>query len=497
MEYTPSGLLSKGEAESTNNSLDFTLKAIGTVAGLAVNVAKSLSGVGTTLRTATTDESGRTRQYVLPDLNCVKKGFLRSKTVVERNIQSLITGDARLNITLPTTEICFRKAKGEVVAGCPFVAAAGDAKILKKLIELLSAKEILDKKILYIDKSNQIERKEAAKVKKVDFENQLSNAPKTQGFSIKKRIASAQAEIIGLGNPEAGVDLEIGGEVENDYARAAALFIKLETLQTRRDNLVSTAANIPPDTFKEMLSKTETTITDYRAVFLGGSDERTWTGTVDFTPNITPNDSVAVQYAEKHGLCTVGTLIEQQKISVSPKFLNKDPAANPCDRELKISVNANSADSTFAGDVELAITPNNPYQTSGWYYRIPSRGNVELKEVTNGNTSVLGVDELTIAQFGKIVSMPAKTAGKTSSSSIVLDEATGALKNFKVSSSPLLDENTLKDAQSAAETVINTSDPVTRKKRELELLQLQNQINEARKTLNDANEPNPAASPQP
>jgi hypothetical protein len=105
-----------------------------------------------------------------------------------------------------------------------------------------------------------------------------------------------------------------------------------------------------------------------------------------------------------------------------------------------------------------------------------------------------GRDKIMIAQYGEIVAIPAKTAGRTSSSSVSLDDTTGALKNFKASSSPAIDKSVIDDAQKTAEKVIDASDPLTKKKRELDLLKTQNEINEERKKLET---PSPTPSPTP
>jgi hypothetical protein len=179
---------------------------------------------------------------------------------------------------------------------------------------------------------------------------------------------------------------------------------------------------------------------------------------------------------------------------------------------LKVKGTQKTDDTDFITKVGLADA--NTKQTSGWFYRVPARGQIYLetydrnmkpdgtfptdaagKPLPDVLLANLGVSELTIAQYGKIISLPAKSSGRTSSSNIILDEATGALKNYTASSSPLLDENTIKDAKAIAQTVIDASDPVAKKKRELELLQLQNQINTERKKLDGANAPQPSPTP--
>ena len=97
---------------------------------------------------------------------------------------------------------------------------------------------------------------------------------------------------------------------------------------------------------------------------------------------------------------------------------------------------------------------------------------------------------MSIAQLGVVASVPASTAGRSSSTAILLDPATGAMKNFKVSSTALIDKSILDDAGKAANSAIDAADPLNRKKRELEELELQNKINEAKKKLTNSSNTN-------
>ncbi len=495
MEYTSTGLLTKGEAETTDNSLDFTIKAIGTVAGLGMNIARSASGVGP--RTLNVGRvNGFERTVTVPKLNCALEGFRTHLEIDKKELAALspikadydaitLAGaagpeDQRLReIKALDESISLLKKKIEYLKIHPDF---GETDTLNEGIdEFESEFELVEEKIKHLT-----EKKKTLLPKKRDaIQTQLDEAVKNRS-DIQKEIKT-RTDLI-----------SIGEEVEEDYKRALAIFVKLEALQAQRDQLISTAENVPPETFKAMVEKTMEAISTYRNAFLGESEEKVWTGTVEFTPDVT-NNRLAFSYATNAGICTDRSLIQEQKIRVTPAFLNGNPAQNSCIKHLFITIDpgdTNQGDPRFIKQVSLA---ENVRDTSGWYYRIPPRGIVTLDQYVPDRDkreewlleSTLGRSEMLIAQLGAVASVPAKTAGKTSSSSIVLDEASGALKNFKVSSTPLIDENTLKEAQTAVQTVVDATDPVTRKKRELELLQLQNQINEARKKLDETNTPKP------
>lgn len=99
----------------------------------------------------------------------------------------------------------------------------------------------------------------------------------------------------------------------------------------------------------------------------------------------------------------------------------------------------------------------------------------------------IALGEMQIAQLGVTASVPASSAGRSNSTEIALDPATGAMKNFKVSSTALIDKSILDDAGKAANSAIDAADPLNRKKRELEELKTENQINDEKKKLTNSN----------
>jgi hypothetical protein len=520
MEYSPTGLLTKGEATSTNNSVDFTLKAIGTVAALGVGIAKNASGFRSLTLKENQDFTFESKTYSIPNVNCSKESIHNHLGRVKKEINNLkITSGTAINTvtTVDEAKSCLKTANGEPAdAALPSCTIAGvavnadDAKAFETLIQLIPIKEKLtrqDNYFTYVSpKKAKEEEKSQAEEQKSQLESQMSEeTDAAKKKTIKGKIGAIDANIVAIDGAIAAKNAAIIAlppnstdlSVEDEYLKAAAVYAKLDSLQTQRDMLVSTASNIPPETFNAMLDKTDESIKTYREAFLGGSEVKLWTGIVEYTPNVTAIN-IIFTYSKGGGICTVGSLTDLQNIKVSPSFLHDETTANPCNKTLTVAIdpaNSGNSDSPFINQIKAAANPN---QTSGWYYRIPARGKVTLIETGTGGGAVphtLGISELTIAQFGTIASMPAKSAGKTSSANIVLDEATGALKNFKVSSDPLLDANTLKDAQTALQTVIDASDPVAKRKRELELLQLQNQINIERKKLDAANSPDPTPTP--
>ena len=527
MEYSPTGLLTKGEATSTNNSVDFTLKAIGTVAALGVGIAKSASGLSSINLIQPQDFTFEDKSYSIPNVNCSKESIVNHLNRVTKEMNNLKTDVGTVISAIGEDEAknCLKIANSEPVDAalpmCSIVGLAANAdnvKSFETLIQLIPIKEKLTRRDNYFTNISSIKAEEEKilieenkkshleELKRTKSDAVIEESDATKKAAIQVEIRNIDQEIhqsnVNITASNAIIDaFKTDLSIEDEYLKAAAVYAKLDSLQTQREKLVSTASNIPPETFKSMLDKTDEFIKTYREAFLGGSEVKIWTGVIEYTPTnpiVAGANNIIFTYSKGGGICTAGSLTDLQKIKVNPSFLHDETTANPCNKTLTIAVdptNGGNNDSPFINQVKAAANPN---QTSGWYYRIPARGKVTFIETgtkAGDMPHTLGISELTIAQFGTIASMPAKSAGKTSSANIVLDESTGALKNFKVSSDPLLDANTLKDAQTAVQTVIDASDPVAKRKRELELLQLQNQINTERKKLDAANSPEPTPTP--
>src|SRR5258705_6872201 len=110
-----------------------------------------------------------------------------------------------------------------------------------------------------------------------------------------------------------------------------------------------------------------------------------------------------------------------------------------------------------------------------------------------------------VAQLGITSSLPASAAGRTTQYTIDFEEATGAMKNFKLASNALLEKSVVDEAGGAATDLISSrqardkakaeaNDPLNQKKRELELLKTQNEINEEKKKLANS-QPSPSPTP--
>lgn len=300
----------------------------------------------------------------------------------------------------------------------------------------------------------------------------------------------------------------------DNYDRAERTFAKLEELLTKQDLLRSSLSNIPPDTFKLELEKTDAAIGAYRESFLGASTEETWEGVFNFTPKKDERaqlSPVLFLFSPTRGVCTQRGLVKEQGVRVSGKFADADCATHDADQKDRLAVwlrldRKSNEDARLRSS--LAFVNGNYNQEEkerGWYFRIPAVGTVVLKSGALNPSSIdtlaataaasvgsvedgakareAGRGDVAVAQLGVIASVPAGSGGRTTQSSVVLDEATGALLNFKVSSNALIEKTLLDDAKEASESIINAADPLKRLERDNSMLDAKKNNRDKRKAL--------------
>lgn len=302
-----------------------------------------------------------------------------------------------------------------------------------------------------------------------------------------------------------------GPEKAATFQKALDVFNTMTKLQEKRDSLVSGQSRIDglsPETLKLMLKELDDTIEAYKNSFLGTSAEKVWTGAFEFTP-ATPNplplntaygevSPPLFWFSETDGLCP-GTLALELGVQIPEKF-KPQVDGEKCKDLSKMTpvimrVDRQSQDDGFLGGLSAAHNADEARDRRGFYYRIPAKAVASLRLGTEGQMPRdLGLTRMVVAQYGIVTSLPASTSGRTTQYAIGLDDSTGALKNFKLGSNSLVQKSILEDAESSANAIIDAkkarekakleaSDVLAQKKRELELLKTQNEINAEKKKL--------------
>jgi hypothetical protein len=446
MEYGPGNVLQKGEAESKNETLEFTLKAISTAAGIAAKVAPLLLSTN-------------------PGEN-------------ERRLQEL--GEEYQ---------CFEKIKTDDAGALRAAAAA-----------LNISKGAVNSEMQSVD-----------------------------GVAPINMIALYQTR----------------DEYRARYKTAKILFGKLTDLINQSDAaLQNNGTNVPPDTYKVMREKNAEAIEAHRGLFLGLESKKVWPATFEFEPPKNTDESYSglmFSYSKAKGVCRSGE-IEKKSIKIDSGFTFTDDNKEECGNTTADKIQAvwikvvKSDDQNYLDNLRDANgNAVNRDQARGWVYRVPANAAVTvqtqgidcppkigapgIKSCLIGSFGIAkpaGVNTITvafvgsaaiaplavssaqhawiempIAQLGVILSLPASSAGRSSATAITLDPATGAMKNFKVSSSALIDKTILDEVQKAANSISDAADPLNKRKRELEELKTQNQINEEKKKLSNSSVINP------
>ncbi|HEY0459465.1 MAG TPA: hypothetical protein VGC97_10040 [Pyrinomonadaceae bacterium] len=477
--------------------MEFTAKAIATAAGIAAKVVPlALS----------TDDNSKTREQLEAlgkEHNCLKSINAVREKIKDKKVADLAPKVAALAGAPDTPEITALKAE----------IAELDAQIAEIGASITNAEADIDQ-LIPLPKPQPDPNETAAK-KQLRENAELEQQIKNQQNAVK--------------NPN---------EFRNRYQTALALYENLVSLIGQRDTVLAISQPAPAETYKQQLEKNAEAIAAHRAAFLGGTSKETWAATLEFEPQKGGNENspLLFTYSKTKGVCNNGEL-KDKSIPINPVFRFTDPNEEVCSNTTETKIQAlwlkvvRSPNQNYLDDVDAANNNDARRDKSrGWFYRVPANGVVTLQTqdfncqqkpadaagvVKNSclinslifdgaitatfegiaapipaianNSTQFARNEMLVAQLGVLASVPASTAGRSSVTAIMLDPTTGAMKNYKSSSLPLVDKAILDDAQKAANSTIDAVDPLNRRKRELEELKIQNDINEAKKKLANTN----------
>lgn len=453
MTLSKDGSLTEGSIESKDETIPIAIKIAETAIGLGIKVATA--GVGIPFNPAFNN--------VIPSNS---DDFVPEPQFLEDKVNELLT-----------------KGKNCYKQGFQYQIE----KITRKIDESNSEKDQLE---------SEKERREENKEKIEQIKKLIVNLRK-ELTDLEKRLTIAKKNMDNL------VDEKNTWKREEKFRSPASLYIKfvnaqknyddLKELQGQREILLDNLANIDPEIYKTRLKELDDKIKPLTESFFGEKETFVWTGNFELNPAKTTgkNFKSLFTYSKSDGICYNDKFKESlaaDGILVPEEFQFDKCSAEDKDRQLtqlQLYADRQDNDTVFINNVNAAKAQAPKDISSGWYFRIPARANIALIQCKgmsatrcDTNLTEYGRQEIMIAQYGAVVSLPAKTAGRSSSSTISLDETTGALKNFKVSSSPLIDKSTIEGIGKTGEALIDADDPLTRKKRELEFRKTENDITE-------------------
>lgn len=278
----------------------------------------------------------------------------------------------------------------------------------------------------------------------------------------------------------------------SDLIRAKLAFDKIQDLIAKRAGLITTepVANATSDVITAKLKEVDNYILSYKqAYFIGKSDTATWVGNFEFAPPaVTPYVVGLLSYSESNGICAITGGKGPKGVYPPAKFM-----ASNCDQGKSVLVQLTADASQMSENVKAANFHESGER--GFYYRVPAKVSVALCEENLSDAprrcqqaNEFARDDLAIAQYGTIASLPASTGGRRSSYKVVYYSSTGAIQTFNIASDALIQKSNLSDIETTAKEL---RDAKTEKiKRDTERLKAEKDYLDAKDALKKAKEGN-------
>ena len=577
LEFNEDGVITKGEAESTNVALDITLSA---ARAIISNAAKGFTPPYRALREEKGFDPEDPRQKFERQLEvdiCRGRVIIDAASMVVSLAEAAANtaGDANAKLQAENARKAIDSANLEIDAATENAPHA----VENQLTKLSSARKRFDEAeaAARAKRRRGLSQQRLQDVKKArgelekasspnnDFlQKVIENATNAKNYSRLAAYYSAQvinaqkaAQAVYDALPRIDYVIRFVGSGQSPAARAFAhgyaeaqkIDERLETLRQQRENLITGASirgDLSSDALKLLINAADELIASYeQRYFLGTEATDAWTGVFKFRPgkfyrtgtfNSFQTSPVLLVLA-LDGLCEVEETLDQG-VDIKESFKsgscpNTNVAFPEGSTAFWLTVDRLPDDTVFMNNIAAANSAEERRGQRGFYYRIPAPALVkvvagalnrrqmdELRAqsiigrdwtpkpnepvppiATSPRAVEKGRNTMKVAQLGVTVSLPASAAGRTTQYAIQFNEATGALKNFKLGSNSLLQKTLIDEASGAASDIIaakqarekakaEATDELTRLKRELDILQTQNLINDEKKKLANA-QPSP------
>lgn len=277
------------------------------------------------------------------------------------------------------------------------------------------------------------------------------------------------------------------------YAEAKVMAERIAELEKKRQNLVSGGGGdqlapppLPLDTLKAMLKELDDTIAAYKdQYFLGTKEQKKWTGTLEMRPVCGAGACTSAEFAffdlsPAGGICGFSTEAAQQGLSASKDFRVDGKCAEE-QQKVTVEVTRLSGERQYVDTIRNAFKAE-PAGERSYYFRIPGDAIVTVNSGKKGTASPekkeLARARFALAQFGVTVSLPVTNGGSRMKYSVELYEATGALKNFELSSDPRLKASQVEGIGAAVKTVLDSEDELVRLQRQIDVLEKKKKLKE-------------------
>jgi hypothetical protein len=199
--------------------------------------------------------------------------------------------------------------------------------------------------------------------------------------------------------------------------------------------------------------------TQVKALFLGSETTKTWELPFEIR-TLHPDTSVQIlTYSAAGGVCEEKKLLAPDAKPAPDGF---NPEKPECATKVSVSVRYHPDDTSQLFS-RVATGTSEGGGDRSFRYRLPA----QVRASVGDDKTTYGTSVFSVAQLGKVVSLPAKRNSKSLSYELAMVESTGGLKTFKLGSSGGLDAGTIDALSGATNTAIDARN-ARRKEKEAE-----------------------------
>jgi hypothetical protein len=250
-------------------------------------------------------------------------------------------------------------------------------------------------------------------------------------------------------------------------AATQAYDVNVSSLASARFRLL-TGGSVTSDASAILTQVTTELTNQLTKLYLGSKSTTTWDGTLDVRPTSFSNAIIFLHLDPAQGFCVDGADIPPNAKPVPDKFTIVGAAC--------ASAPAVALGFAYYPDTSKQLFTKITDITEGdrsFRYRIPGQVSAAITDVKGKN---YGTGVMWVAQFGKVISLPADRRSKMLSYDLTFVEATGGLKTFKLGTTGGLDAATIDALTSVGGTVLDYRAAASKRSDELSTLTNEDQM---------------------
>lgn len=458
LDMTDGGVLKSGAAETTNQTLPIVLETVGAIASV---IKTSVLGAASVEGQAMMVANARNK---MNDTMGAKPNCKPPTAGEEKAFYGLLKNDAETNFYRNTLEDdderCFYRSLKKRDRAV-FYSLGNDDRA-RATYRKLNEEDRDFARRLFAQRSNNCE---------IEFYLNLGESERgyyqvmTQSDrDIYRGLTTEERSyFVGLDQEERKV---YGKTTKRDeFKQAKELAEEIEKLNSRRLGVISSTELITPaDAIKVQLAELDAKIEALTKHFFGAKKSVEWTGRFEFVPDKDRVMSRGMQsptregdllnFSKEYGVCILNQDVNQPP----PNFINPNCSQHMCEKDYTLRLEVPRGRQGRAGEqisdvIEVAELKNNSKR--GFYYRVPADALAKVMRVVQGKTPVeISRQPISMAQYGKTFSLPSSSGGRNTKYALTLSEHTGALKNFTLGSSALLDTGMISGLGETATSLI-------------------------------------------